>query len=369
MKMLFLYRGLNSGTNHALLQAWKSEMPDIQITTCDADSYIFKGLLPKLRAIPQAIKKAGPLVFLKKAGNFKNTLTHSEWHIKKLQKIAEQLQKKERPDFSFGFSAFPSFIKPDQPHFIYTDLPILGNQYYPDGNKQIERWKECIPYEKQAYNQASMVFTMSEHSRQSLIEHYGLPEEKTLCVQAGCNIPYIENNDPKRYQRKKILFVGVDWERKGGPELVEAFSRIRKKHPTATLTVVGCNPKLTVPGETIEGFHSQEQTAKFLADSSIFAMPSRREAFGMVYLEAMRAGLPVLASDLGSTPDFIINGKNGFRINQGDIDELSLRLDELLSNHEQCRNMGIEAQKIVEQNYTWKLTQQKMWNAIKNFIK
>ena len=67
---------------------------------------------------------------------------------------------------------------------------------------------------------------MSEHVTRTLLEDYGLPPERVAQVGAGCNIPDLAPPAENRYERQNMVFVGGDWERKGGPELVEAFRRI-----------------------------------------------------------------------------------------------------------------------------------------------
>ena len=74
------------------------------------------------------------------------------------------------------------------------------------------------------------------------------------CVYAGSNTtikPVALDN--RHYGNKQILFVGVDWQRKGGPELIEAFKRVLQKHPDARLAIVGCSPELSTPNCDIVG--------------------------------------------------------------------------------------------------------------------
>jgi len=148
------------------------------------------------------------------------------------------------------------------------------------------------------------------------------------------------------------------------PQLVEAFAKVRMRNPRATLTIVGCSPQVSGSGVTVVGPVPQREVPKYLADACCFCMVSRREPFGIVYIEAMLAGLPIIASDLGATPDFVINGVTGFRVKLDDTDELATRLDELLSDPDKCRRMGEQARMLAQTQYTWEKTQQKMYNAI-----
>ncbi len=367
-KMLFLYRGWNSGINQSLMNAWNNAKPPVQLYSYDIDSDIFRKVSSKIFAIPPAIMTAGLKIFKRGTGNFKTALTRSPWHIKKMWKIVDKIQKQTSADFSLSFSQFPPVFKPAQPHFIYTDLTILANLYYADGQKRVGVWEKCIPYERLVYQQAAAIFTMSTHVSRSLEEQYNIPREKIRQVNAGYNVDYREEIDESRYYQKNILFVGFDWKRKGGNDLIEAFKAVKNKHPDATLTIVGCNPEVKMSGVQILGKLSYQQIAHQFGKASIFCMPSRREAFGIVYLEAMHAGLPVIACDQGATPDFVINDQTGYRISVGNTEELADRLIHLLNNPELSQRLGQNAKKLVDEQYTWQRTQQLMWQTIEKFI-
>jgi len=368
MKMLYLYRGWNSGTPQAFLKAWRTNSPHIDIKTYDVQSTVFKKLKYKLRGLPHAFRQGGIKAVLPGGGRFVNAITHSGWYMRIIIERIEKMQDSEKYDFSLAIGTVIPNINPMKPHFVYTDHTILANAYYPDGNQRLNLWKECIPYEEQSLRKATLVFTRSDHITRSLIEQYNLSSEKIIRVNAGINSPIPEKFDSVRYKRKNILFIGVDWERKGGPQLVEAFIKIRNRHPEAKLTIVGCSPPLKESGIDIVGRIPPKDITKYLAKASCFCMVSRREPFGIVYIEAMHAGLPVIASDLGATPDFVINDQTGFLVNPDDIDTLAERLNELIGNPNKCRRMGEQARKLAQSEYTWKKTQQKMYKAICSVI-
>jgi|GEM_PF-6313496 hypothetical protein len=104
--------------------------------------------------------------------------------------------------------------------------------------------------EGQIYQNATLVFTMSSHITRSVVEDYACPEAKVRCIYVGNNVPVTADFDTglERYRRRAILFVGVNWRRKRGNELAAAFKRLLPRHPEATLTVVGCAPRMNLPG-------------------------------------------------------------------------------------------------------------------------
>ncbi len=365
MKMLYLYRGWNSGTNQAVLSAWRAGHPAVEIEACDVDTLVFGGFWNHVRAAPQALRRGGLKALTPGGGRFGDAVQKSAWCMEQVRRQVDRVQTSDRYDFSLAIGTVTPNPAPRQPHFVYTDLTIRANAYYPEGQERIRLWEECLPYEEESLRQASLVFTMSDHVTRSLVEQYAVPRERIVRVNGGCNVPSVDAGDDSRYARGNILFVGLDWERKGGPQLVEAFAKVRARRTGATLTIVGCSPRVSGEGIEVVGPVSPKEVSAYMAKASCFCMVSRREPFGIVYLEAMRAGLPVIASDLGAAPDFVIGGVTGFRLALDDIAGLAARLEELVSDPDKCRHMGGQARALVQSQYTWERTQEKMWHAIR----
>lgn len=358
MRMLFLCQGWNSGTNEALLDAWRRGSPNVPVVTCDVATLA----LGRLGRLGRKVRRAMAAVGVGRGAG--GDRVRSKWYF---DRMAAALTK---PSPAAGCSValvfgttIPAAVLP-MPYFLYTDHTILSNLYYPDGPEHVQRWSEALPIEQRTIDRAQMVFTMSEHVARSLREHYRLPGERILQVGAGCNVPHRAPVDPARFARKNVVFVGVDWNRKGGPDLLEAFAKVRRRHPDATLTILGCRPKAAAPGVRIVGRVSQKRTARYLAGATVFCMPSLREPFGIAFLEAMRAGLPVVGLNLGATPDFIVDGQTGYRVAPGDIDQLADRLDRLLSDPLGCRRMGERGRRLVQAEYTWGRVQRRMADAM-----
>jgi len=261
-----------------------------------------------------------------------------------------------RGDYLFTFQTHADFDAacPDLPNFIYTDTTNLANLYtpgYTEDKLYSSAWREL---EKATYHNARVTFVRSSHIRRSLLEQYNLPPEKAVVAYAGCNTPLADIDlQRKDYRTQNILFVGVAWERKGGPELAAAFQQVLQKHPQASLTVVGCTPKLDLPNTQILGKLTLEQVAEQYRKAAIFCLPTRLEPFGIVFVEAMAYGLPLVAPRTGAVPDFLEDGKNGFMIERGDIEGLAAALVRLLDNPELCRRFGQTGYRLARERYTW----------------
>jgi glycosyltransferase involved in cell wall biosynthesis len=82
--------------------------------------------------------------------------------------------------------------------------------------------------------------------------------------------------------------------------------------------------------------------------ANIVAVPSIYEGFGMLLLEAMAAGKPLVATNTGAAPEIIQNGKNGILVNPSDVEDLAGRITELLSDDQLMNLIGQESRKTVE---------------------
>ena len=250
------------------------------------------------------------------------------------------------------------------PHFVYTDHTNMANLYYPDFGKMklFPRWNAL---EKTIYRNATKVFVYSNHVRRSLLEHYEVPPEKAVRVLVGSNLEagpaQLENND---YRNKSILFIGVEWERKGGPLLVEAFQMVLKRHPDARLTIVGCSPQITLPNCTVVGRIPLQQVRAHYATASVFCLPTHVEPFGIVFIETMLHKIPVVAPNIGALPDFVENGKSGRLVTPNSVDELADALVDLLDHPEKCRAWGEAGYRAVKDRYTWDAVGQRIRDEI-----
>ena len=122
-----------------------------------------------------------------------------------------------------------------------------------------------------------------------------------------------------RKERCQLLFIGVEWERKGGTQAYQTLQGLRERDVDAHLVVIGCQPPPEVDRThlTIHSFLNKqdpEQLALYQSlwlESSFLCMPSRAETFGAVFAEAAAYGLPVITSQTGGIPDAVKHDETG----------------------------------------------------------
>lgn len=168
-------------------------------------------------------------------------------------------------------------------------------------------------------------------------------------------------DDPSR--PVTILFVGRPDKRKGFLNLLEAFIKLKPDCPNLRLQVVGpftskeseIYQKIArhVTGIDFVGYVSPERLPDFYHQADIFCAPSIGfESFGIVLLEAMAAGLPIVASNIAGYRTLLTDGQEGLLIPPGQPDLLAAALRQLLDQPQQRRNMGRLGQLKASQ-YSW----------------
>ena len=224
-----------------------------------------------------------------------------------------------------------------------------------------------IAYEKKVYQNMDYIFARSQWLADSFVKDFGVdPSRVSHPVGAGINLPYVKDITGKTYESPHILFVGREFERKGGLVLLEAFKEVRKIVKNATLTIVGSvieDPPVGVmcidriEKNTEEGI---EQLLRAYASASIFVMPSLYEPYGIVFAEASAHRLPCIGTNTCAMPEIIDDGLTGFIVPVNEPSRLAKRMIELLSNPAQCKEMGERGYQKYRAQYRWEVVAQKI---------
>jgi glycosyltransferase involved in cell wall biosynthesis len=226
----------------------------------------------------------------------------------------------------------------------------------------VDRWERR---RHEIYDRALMCAVASRWAGESLRKDYGLPSTRVAVVGFGANQAAAAPD--RDWRSPRFLFVGIDWERKGGPLVLRAFSRLRRVVPTAVLDIVGGHPPLQVSGVRGHGVLSwarpreREIMIDLFARATCFVMPSSIEPFGIAYVEAASAGVPSIAGSLGGPGD-VIGADGGIVVEPDDEDSLfeaMLRLADPAT----ARRMG-EAAHARSGLYTWPKVAERLLRAL-----
>jgi phosphatidylinositol alpha-mannosyltransferase len=188
-------------------------------------------------------------------------------------------------------------------------------------------------------------------------------------IQNGIDLKRFTPEVPKLERfcdgKRNILFVGRLEPRKGCIYLLRAFEQVKKELPDTRLIIVGPGTRLRHKYEkwvvkhhleqdvTFTGYVSNEELPRYYRTADIFCSPATgRESFGIVLLEAMAMGKPVVASNIPGYASVITNGAEGILTPPRDERALSRVLISLLNNDTLCREMGERGRKTAQQ-YRW----------------
>jgi phosphatidylinositol alpha-1,6-mannosyltransferase len=166
---------------------------------------------------------------------------------------------------------------------------------------------------------------------------------------------------------------------KGHDELIEAWPAVIARVPDAQLVFVGggddvdrLRTKASALGVghavLLTGFVSAERLSTLYEQAAMFAMPSRGEGFGLVYLEAMTYGLPCIGSTHDAAGEIIDDGVTGFLVDQTDTEGLADRIVQLLDDEALRRTMGAEGQRRLEREFSYEQFSRRLLTQIEATI-
>jgi glycosyltransferase involved in cell wall biosynthesis len=205
-------------------------------------------------------------------------------------------------------------------------------------------------YERQVTRQASMVLCNSEYTRNSVLKAYGVcPDRCRVLYKAVDLTPFVRPDvlPPARVPRPpgekhRLIFVGTDWERKGLDVLFRALRLVLDRQQDVILLVAGPdefhgNARIRALVKELKltnhvrflGATSRADLPNLLWNSDVAVLPSRREAFGVSILEAMAAGVPVVATRTGGIPEIVNNSSLGVLCEPGNPVDLARGVREL----------------------------------------
>jgi len=186
--------------------------------------------------------------------------------------------------------------------------------------------REANSIERRAIRNASMLIYTSQWAAQSAVQDYQADESKIHIIPHGANFEDIPGPEvalqPRESGKCRLLFVGVNWVRKGGEIAVETFTKLRAMGLPVELTICGCTPPASfqVAGLKVIPFLNKNDAAqrKQLADlylkSNFLLFPTRSDCSPIVFCEANAFGLPAVTTNVGGIQDIVTDGKNGFML-------------------------------------------------------
>jgi L-malate glycosyltransferase len=231
-------------------------------------------------------------------------------------------------------------------HSLYEGLDIVNRHFF----KKIFLWILAHAY-LMGFDKIILLSKLDVQVLQKL----NIDEKKLAVIPNGLDVSRFETRKKTvtKDTRKKILCVARFDVNKGHEDLIRAMALVP--------TEIDCIVYLVGPVNNRAYFYdlnnlvrqmnlrdkvifcdsaNDSQLTEYYFNSDIFVLPSRMETFGLVILEAMHAGLPIVATRVGGIPDLIVDGENGFLVTPGNPEQLKDRILTLLENTALCQDFS-----------------------------
>lgn len=306
-----------------------------------------------------------------------------------LSKRYAQIIKKRisKQDFDLIFAPFASteiaYLETEIPIVYISDTTfhLLQNYYGELSNVLNLSLKEGNKIEKKAIEKADILIYSSKWAATSALDDYGADESKVHEVPFGANIEDVPSPEEVLKKQKsnkcRLLFLGVDWERKGGSIAFDTLLELEKMGVESELTVCGCVPPEEFEHEsmTVIPFldkNDEKQRMELnhlLLDNDFLILPTRSEAFGIVLCEANAFGLPAITTDTGGISSVIQRGKNGYMLSlEAKGKDYAKLIQKIYTNDETYYELVKNSRKIFDETLNWDVWAIQVRELIKKFV-
>jgi glycosyltransferase involved in cell wall biosynthesis len=299
-----------------------------------------------------------------------------------LKDYAKQITDRLKPDTDciFAPSSMPvSYLETNIPIFFYTDANFdeMKSYYSSYVNLCAETQKDGFLAEKQALENATLAFYASDWAVNSAMKHYGVAKEKVKVIPFGANIldePNLEtikiNINNRDFSQCDLLFIGVDFERKGGKLAFEVAKNLNNSGVKTKLHIVGI-PNLSTEfqqdfvinyGFLNKNIESEKEILnKLFVTSNYLIVPSEAEAYGLVYCEANAYGIPAIGTITGGIPTIIKNDINGWIFEKSDFaKKCSDKIKENFRSEENYKKIALSSFNEYKSRLNWKVSGKRM---------
>jgi len=288
------------------------------------------------------------------------------------KQISQKLQNSQ-PNVIFSATTNPiAYLECEQPVVFWADATfanILG--FYPHySNLCEETVRNWHLMERLAIEKCQLAIYSSEWAAQTAIEYYEADPSKVKVVPFGANITDNRTLDEissfiqaRPVKKCKLLFLAVDWYRKGGDIAFKVAQALNQSGLETELTVVGCQPTLEEPFPNFVkslGFISKStdegksKIQRLLAESHFLILPSRADCTPIVLSEANSLGVPCIVQNVGGIPTIIKNDVNGrlFELD-AEISEYCQYISEIFSDYSRYQQLAMSAFEQYQTRLNW----------------
>lgn len=267
-------------------------------------------------------------------------------------------------------SNYVAFLRTEQPIIYVSDSTFYSNMTWLSDFQDFPPWlrRQGDLLEQRSLQRAARVVYPSEWAKDQAIEYYGVSDTAIEVLPFGPNIP---TTLIKRFARSKqveiktninILYVGMDWQRKGGALVLEIGSKLRARSLRCRIFLVGRIPKhiVTDEGVSVIGFLDKNRPehlarlCELYAEAHFFVLPTEFDPFGVVFSEAQAFGCPSLTYASGGTATAVLDGETGYAMPTGaTADDFAEKIAQLVRDPARYETMSRDCRQRFRQSASW----------------
>lgn len=303
----------------------------------------------------------------------KGTNLHNSYRLAhKFSSFFSERLKEERCDVLYAPAAAAEVS------FLETSIPIIGlsdcnhvliSHYDEYKNQWQSTQKEFVHIETLFMEKCAVLAYPTEWLAQSAVRDCGIDEKKICIAPFGANL--YEEDVPeassvirtKKSEKCTLLFLGVDWERKGGAIAFDTLQSLKKMGIPVELIVCGCVPPTMFNDENMKVIpylnkknpDERNELRRLLFESSFLLLPTRAEAYGIVFCEASAFGIPSITTDIGGVSGVVVNGKNGYTLPHSAVgNDYAQLIAEIWNDEQRYCNLSLTSRNEFETRLNWK---------------
>ena len=345
-----------SGTPYNILKCLEAKFDKVSVLSSPVPK---RGLLDSLLRI----------IF----GRNKYPLWITKYALKAYAKAFDTIIKKAQPDLVLCISSQHLIFASDHnlPIFMISDAPwIAYKEAYKDYEAIPLLSQQYAKYEADVANRVHGVIFPTPWACEEALSRFGINPNKIHKLPFGANRccsdideAVLSNIRSKKLDKINLLFIGKDWERKGGPLALSIVSKINEIGLRANLHVIGSNPNVDYHNNNyinVYGYLSPDipddchvlRNAFLQAD--FFLVPSFAECFGLVFAEAQSYGLPCISLESQGIPGVVDNGQTGFLFPPySSAESIAEKIVQLVRDKEAYQNMATMARMKYSKELNW----------------
>ncbi len=272
--------------------------------------------------------------------------------------------------------------------YLDTKLPIIYCcdstitqliDYYAGLSKLLPVSKRELAYiEQRAIDRADLLVYSSAWAGNSAIDDFGARPDKVAVIPFGANFPIVlPRAEAVRHTWQpgqcKLLFVGVEWVRKGGAIAFDTLVQLCKQGIAAELTICGCVPPAGFehPGLNVIPFLDKNdpvqlsRMVQLYREADFFLLPTRAECAAIAFCEASSFGVPSFTTDTGGIADFVENGVNGYRLSlAAGGEEFAEAIIGVLHDEQLYQQLRLSSRILYEEKLNWDAWGQRMQQLV-----